>query len=183
MSLPSICPRGFFVALVAALLAGAACSSHTENVCEDVGDCARGGDTSWITRCQAEANALGAEAADGGCAADFNGYYSCADSNYTCHGATALFPGCDDALAALDACLAAATASSACARLTTKETTCDATQARADAGTGTDAGPPPACTAARDCQAACYLADVVDVCAPRVDEIELVSTCAASCPP
>jgi hypothetical protein len=42
---------------------------------------------------------------------------------------------------------------------------------------------PPACTAARDCQARCYLTSVSNICAPRVDEIEAVSGCAATCPP
>jgi hypothetical protein len=172
-------PRGFFVVLLSALLA--ACSSHSDAVCQDVGDCAHGGDTSWITRCQTEANALGAEAADAGCSTDFNGYYACDDSKYSCQGATALFPGCDDSRAALDACLAAATAGSACVRLTSKEAVCASPGAGPDAGT--DGGLAPACTSARDCETLCYLDAVADVCAPRVDELQQVTTCAASCPP
>jgi hypothetical protein len=165
--------------LVAALaVVGSACNAHKDNVCQDIGDCARGGDTDWIKSCQSEAAVLEAEAAGNGCGAAFDSYYSCADSNYACHGATALFPGCDEAREALDTCLAAATASSECVRLANKELAC-----AAPADAGADGGPPPACTAVRDCEAHCYLENVTDVCAPRVDELQQVTICATTCPP
>jgi hypothetical protein len=160
-----------------ALIAGAGCDSHADSVCQDIGDCSQGGSSVWIASCQAEAKALQGEANSAACGADFDTYFSCADSNYSCHGATAVFPGCAEHLTALDACLAAATANTSCARLATMEASCAAAP---DAGTGP--GTPPACTAARDCQAACYLTNVVDVCAPRVDEIQSVTTCASTCP-
>jgi hypothetical protein len=163
---------GFFVSL--ALAAGAGCSSHIDEVCQDIGDCAHGGSTDWIASCQAEADKLRGEA----CRSELDGYFSCADSSYSCRGATAVFPGCADQLASLDACLAAATANTSCARLETAEASCGAPPP--DAGTG--AGTSPACTAARDCQADCYLKNVGDVCAPRTDELETFTSCATTCP-
>jgi len=156
-----------------------ACGSHQDNVCQDIGDCSRGGSGDWITSCQAEAKALQGETAATGCGPDFDVYFTCADSNYSCQGATALFPGCAEALSALDACLAAATTNTSCARLQASEASCAASGP--DAGTTT--GTPAACTAARDCAAQCYLAGVADGCAPQVDELQNVSVCAASCPP
>ena len=161
--------------LVSLAVAGSACSSHRDNVCQDIGDCSYRGDNDWIASCQAEAKALETEAEATGWSAAFDGYYSCADSAYKCVGATATFPGCDDELAALDQCLAAATTGTACAMLTAAQTVCGG---NADGG----AGLPPACTAARDCQARCYLASVANICAPGVDEIETLTTCAGACP-
>jgi hypothetical protein len=163
-------------------VAAAACDSHQDNVCQAIGDCSQHGDNDWISSCQAEAKALGTEAAANGCSGVFDAYYSCADSAYKCEGATATFPGCDDELAALDQCIAAATSGTACAMLSAAQTGCG-TSADGGAGAGADAGVPPACTAARDCQARCYLTSVSNICAPRVDEIEAVTGCAATCPP
>ena len=162
-------------------IAMSGCDTHQENVCQDVGDCAHGGNTDFIAMCKAEANALQTEAQAAGCGADLGAYYDCADSNFSCQGATPLFPGCDAKLTALDDCLAAATAATSCAELAAAETACGGQQA--DAGAAADAGPPPACTAARDCQARCYLDQVGNVCGPRADEIEAVTACASSCPP
>lgn len=163
------------LALVTASLVGAGCSSHTDSVCENIGDCAQHGDTDWIDTCQANAHALGAESADAGCGPVFDQYYACADSAFSCQGATATFPGCDAALAALDSCLAAATAGTSCAALQAAEAACTTV---APAG-----GPPPACTARRDCQAACYLNKVANSCAPQVDELEAVVSCSEACAP
>ncbi len=90
-------------------LAGAACNSHPDNVCQNIGDCSYGGSDDFITACQDEAKALRSEASGNGCGPAFDAYYACADSSYSCQGATAVFPGCDGDLAALDSCLAAAT--------------------------------------------------------------------------
>jgi len=163
-------------------IAAAACSSHRDNVCQAIGDCSRGGDNDWIASCEAEARALGTEAAAIGCSSVFSAYYSCADSSYSCQGATATFPGCDDELAALDQCIAAATTSTTCAMLAAAQVDCGMS-ADGGAGAGPDGGAPLACTAARDCQARCYLTSVSNICAPRVDEIESVTACAATCPP
>jgi hypothetical protein len=165
--------------VLVALVAVAGCASHQDNVCEDIGDCAQGGSSDWIASCDAEAKGLRGEAVAAGCGAEFDAYFSCADSNYSCQGATALFPGCADHLTALDSCLTSATANTSCIRLEVAEASC--TAGRPDAGAGV--GTPPACTAARDCQAKCYLTGVADVCAPQVDEIQKVSACAASCAP
>ena len=167
---------------------GAACNANSDSVCENVGDCSQGGSDDFITACQDEAKALRTEASMNGCGPAFDAYYACADSSYSCRGATAVFPGCDGDLAALDSCLAAATRNTSCAALTAAQATCGtATAPDAGASTAADAGagngPPPACTAARDCQARCFLTSVTNVCAPRVDELESTTTCAMSCPP
>jgi len=125
--------RSSLAAIAFAVLAG--CSSHAETVCQDIGDCSQGGDSVWIAACQGEAKSLAAEANDVGCGSKYDAYYACADASYVCQGATALFPGCDDALAALDACLAAATAGTSCVALASAETACG--------GGGTDGGPTP----------------------------------------
>jgi hypothetical protein len=166
-----------------ALAAGAGCSSHAETVCEDIGDCSQGGDNVWITSCQAEAKSLAGEAAGAGCGPDYDAYYACADASYVCQGATALFPGCDDELAALDACLAAATAGTSCVALASATAACGGASADGGPVAGPDAGVPPACTAARDCLAGCYLTSVANVCAPSVAELDVANACNASCPP
>jgi hypothetical protein len=163
------------ITVLAAVLAG--CASHQENVCQDIGDCSQGGSNDWITACKDEANALQDEANGAGCGSDFNGYFGCADSSYTCHGATALFPGCDIARQTLEACLTAATAGTSCAALDTAQAACGAPPPPPDPGTGL----PPACTLARDCQARCYLVNVTDPCAPRVNELDALAACTASC--
>lgn len=168
----------FWVAALA--VAGGACSSHQDNVCQAIGDCSHAGDNDWIATCQGNAKALGTEAAMSGCSPAFDAYYSCADSNYKCQGATATFPGCDAALAALDQCIAGGQASTGCAMLTAAEATC---AVGVDGGAGADGGVPLACTAARDCQARCYLGSVSNVCAPNAAELETVTACAATCPP
>ena len=142
--------------LFAAALTSVACSSHSDDVCQDIGDCSQRGDSDWIATCQGDAKALSDTAAGIGCAAAFNRHYSCADSNYSCQGAAATFPGCDQELAALDDCTTAATVDTACAKLQAAEAACT---------TATPAAPLPACTALRNCQAACYLAAVANDCA------------------
>jgi hypothetical protein len=164
---------------VAAVLWLVGCSSHEDSVCQNVGDCARSGDSTWIRSCQDEAKSLRHEASDAGCGSKFNDYFACADSNYVCLGALPQFPHCDDELTALDACLESAAAKTSCAKLQAQEADCGAPAQDA----GDDAGIPPACTMARDCQAQCFLAQVTNVCAPRVDELSNFTTCAASCPP
>jgi hypothetical protein len=159
--------------LLLSLLVG--CSTNPEKVCQDIGDCAQGGSTDFIAMCKDAANSLATVAHATGCGADFEAYYDCADSNFSCQGATALFPGCDAKLMALNDCLAAATAGTSCAQLTAAQAACGSQQP--------DAGPPPACTANADCQAHCYLENVANVCGPRVDELQAVTACAASCPP
>lgn len=152
-----------------------ACTSHQDQVCQDIGDCTQGGDNDWISTCQANAKALRAEAADAGCPAVFDDYYTCAESAFACHGATATFVGCDDRLAALDTCLGTATRGTSCVGLVSAEAVCG--------GAAADGGVPVACTARRDCVAGCYLQHVANACAPGVNELEAANGCAASCPP
>jgi hypothetical protein len=174
--------RGYAaLGLWAALVFQVACSSNTDEVCQNVGDCSQGGSNDWINACQAEAKALQSEAATVGCGSAFDAYFSCADSAYTCTGATATFPGCADRQAALDACLTSATAGTSCAALAAAETTCGGSPPDGGATAGT--GLPPACTALRACQARCYLDAVAAACAPAVDELEAFSACAGSCLP
>jgi hypothetical protein len=166
--------------IFSAFLGSAACASHEDDVCESMGNCAQGGSSDWVATCQDEAKALRKEATAAGCGTQFDDYFSCADSNFTCEGVTPGFPGCEAKHAALDQCLSTATANTSCAALQSREEGCH----RSDAGTGdADGGLSPACTAARDCQAHCYLTEVSDVCAPRVDELSNFATCTASCPP
>ena len=164
-------------------LAVARCSSHTDSVCEDVGNCEQGGASQWIQSCESEANLLRTEAVDGGCGGAFDDYYTCANSKFTCTGVTATFPGCDDKRATLDSCIEALQTGTSCAALTASEAACapSATTATTDAGADA-ASPPPACDLARDCQASCYLGSVANACAPTVVELGTVTACASTCP-
>ena len=163
-------------------LATARCTSHTDTVCENVGNCEQAGSHDWIQSCEDEANALRAEAAGGGCGGAFDDYYSCADSKFTCTGVTATFPGCDDQRAALDSCIEAMQKGTSCAALTAAEATC-APAATVDAGPdAAEASVPAACDLARDCEARCYLGNVANACAPTVVELGAVTTCTSTCP-
>jgi hypothetical protein len=163
----------------------AACSSHEDSVCESTIDCAQGGDSTAIQRCKDEAKALQGEASAANCGGLFDDYYSCADSSFTCSGATPSFPGCDAKRAALEACLTASEATNACGQLAARTSACSGADGGADGATGDDGGASltPACTVARVCQAQCYLDHVSNACAPRVDELADLATCSASCPP
>jgi hypothetical protein len=153
------------------------CKSHEENVCENVAACAEGGDSDWIARCKDEAKLLRNEASAASCGTLFDDYYACADSNFTCQGATALLPGCDGQRTTLEACLNRAEATNACGVLAAKVDACSP-----DAGDG-GTGLGPACTIERICEAQCYLDSVSNVCAPAVNELSEHTQCAASCPP
>jgi hypothetical protein len=185
---PLLLPLRRLAPVLPLALAALACGSTIDDVCTDVGDCAQGGSSSWIDACESESSALQQESDSAGCKQQFDDYYACAKASFQCHGATAAFPGCDGALDALDRCLALSTSSTSCSRLQAAETRC-AGDAGGDALADAegDAGAPPpvlpaACTATRDCEAACYLAQVGDVCAPRIDELEAFQSCSASCP-
>jgi hypothetical protein len=201
VSSPTRWERQLLSGALLSVWAFAGCSSNSDSVCEDIGDCAQGGSSSWITSCQSEADLLQEQANASGCGNAFTAYYSCANSHYACNGATPSFPGCDSQLGALDTCLAAITAGSYCTQLTAAEAAC--ASAALDSGSGSDSGkgedagasgtpvlgdagpipPPPACNLARDCLAQCYLANVGDVCAPAVNELQASDICAATCPP
>jgi hypothetical protein len=223
--------RAASVAGLAGLALGlAGCPTNQSAVCQSIGDCSQGGSSDWVQACQNEANLLQTEAQTDDCASEYNDYYSCAESSFTCTGSTASFPGCDGKLSALDACINAAEAKTSCAALLAAEAVCGTADPSAtsdaghgsedaapstggdeagsdageaglpDAGSATDAAAPLpsagndagadgglsvpiACTAARDCEARCYLDIVADVCAPQVNELDEFATCASACPP
>jgi len=153
---------GIGAGLLALMLFPSGCASDSTNVCEDEGNCSHGGDRTFIDGCQHNANLLQSQAHAAGCTREYNVYFSCAAE-----------------LAALDACLARATDKSACAALDDEERRC-----APPSDGGADAGSVPlACTASRECEARCFLDQVENVCAPRVDELSAFVTCATTCPP
>ena len=167
--------RAFALALIAPLLV-ASCSSHADNVCEDIGDCSQGGNTTFIQSCQNEAKALRSELATYACDTYFDEYYACADATFQCSGATSTF-ACNAGLSELNACIARNSnlGTTACATLAAQQAKCTTPPAAS--------GPPLACTLARDCEAQCVLSSTADVCAPRVDELDAIRACGAACPP
>jgi hypothetical protein len=176
-------PRARKLLIASSILLGLesmSCSSHQDDVCENVGACSRGGDSDWIASCKDEAKSLQGEANASGCGAAFDDYYSCAESNFTCKAITSTFPGCDAQRGALDECLSLATAKTSCAELSMKTSGCAPSDG---GGVQTGSSVPSACTALRDCMARCYLENVNNPCAPAVDELERVSSCSSSCPP
>ena len=157
------------------------CDSHADTVCESVADCERGGDSEWLTACQDESKTLLKEAGALGCERAFNDYYSCANDNFRCDGATAKFPGCEGKRTALDQCFAQAQGKTSCAELSEATSACSSSSA--GAGGAESESPAPACTPTRDCDARCYLDNVGKACAPDVAELSAVSSCSAACPP
>jgi hypothetical protein len=170
MTRRSLCSALFF-----AVATAAGCNSKADDVCENVAACENGGSSEQVQSCQDEAKVLRAEADAGGCSGAYDGYYACADSKFTCEGATASFPGCDGERATLDACLARGAATNACGELARKTSACHTIDGGASA-------PLSACTAARACAARCYLDRVADPCAPRPDELSASASCTQSCP-
>jgi hypothetical protein len=162
------------VAVVGVLLFAAGCASHTDNVCEDIADCAHGGDSTFVASCKAEAKALRAELVSYGCDSEFDEYYACADTTFQCQGATPTF-ACSAGLMALDTCIQTNQTSTACAALAAKQASCTTPPG--------SSGPPVACTLARDCEAQCLLGGPADVCAPRADELDTIRACTNACPP
>ena len=157
--------------VLAALACG--CASHEDSVCDDIGDCAFGGDTTWVQNCKAEAKTLRAEVASYGCDGLFDEYYACADNTFQCQGATPTF-SCSAGLTALDGCIHDNERSTACTALAQQQATCTTP--------ATPSGPPPACTLARDCEAQCLLTNAANVCAPGLDELDTVRACTSACP-
>jgi hypothetical protein len=155
-------------------LAAASCASHEDNVCEDIGDCAQGGDSTFIANCKAEAKALRVELTSYGCDPLLDEYYACADSTFQCQGATPTF-SCNAGLQLLDGCIHVNERATACAALATQQANCTTPPAPPAAG-------PPACSLARDCEARCLLANAADVCAPRPDELDAIRACTSACP-
>jgi hypothetical protein len=156
------------------LIFATGCASHTDIVCEDIADCAQGGDSTFLASCKAGAKALRDELVSYGCDGDFDEYYACADTTFQCQGATPTF-SCSAGLNALDTCIQMNQTSTACSTLAAKQAACTAPPA--------PSGPPVACTLARDCEAQCVLTSAADVCAPRPDELDAIRACTSACPP
>src|SRR5262245_8489858 len=106
-------------AIAFAVFAAVACAADQDDYCDNVGDCAEGGSSDFIQSCKEDARFLKREASSNGCSGKFDDYFACTQSNFECHGATAVFPGCDAQRAALDDCFAAAQAKTSCAELAT----------------------------------------------------------------
>jgi hypothetical protein len=162
------------LAILFVALAGSGCASHEDSVCEDIGNCANGGDTTFIQSCKKEAKALRAELATYGCEPQFDEYYACADSTFRCEGATPRF-SCSAGLNELNGCIHVYGRVTACATLAREQMACTTPS--------TPTGVPPACTLARDCESRCVLDNAADVCAPDLTELDAVRACAAACPP
>jgi len=161
-------------ACIAFALALAACGTHADNVCEDVGLC-RSQSDDQIAACQNEGKSLGIEARASGCGAQLDGYFSCADDRYACTGNVPAFPGCDSARAALDACLSGARDQNSCGKLDARLAACPTTSPPPD--------PVPApCGATELCSSRCFLDDVADVCRPLSLELVNFSHCVQQCP-
>ena len=155
------------------LVAGASCASHTDDVCGDIGDCAKAGDSTFVANCKAEAKALRSELVTYGCDSEFDEYYACADTTFQCQGATPTF-SCSAGLMALDTCIQNNQTSTACAALATKQAACTTPPP--------SSGPPTACTLSRDCEAQCVLGGAGDVCAPTAEELDTIRACTSACP-
>lgn len=153
------------------------CNTHSDNVCESIADCERGGDSEWIAACQEEAKKLSDEASTLGCDKAVDNYYDCADKSVHCRGATASIPDCATEKTALEECLTNAQGKTSCVELLERKSACGNDMS------SDDASPPQACTLARNCAARCYLDQVGDACTPDAAELEGVNTCAESCPP
>jgi hypothetical protein len=169
-------PPALLLALLLPSIAG--CPSHADNVCEDIGDCAQGGDYVFIQGCQAQAQALATEASASGCGAEYDGYYACADASYDCTGITPTFAGCGGKLSALQSCLARGAAKNACGTLDAALAACGG---GADAGAGTSPTPGAPCGIGGVCEAQCYLDSVPDVCAPMPADLGSYTQCASQC--
>jgi hypothetical protein len=169
-------------------LAAAACGpgltlapvpTAAQSVCQDVDDCAQGGDNGWLQRCYGQAQTLQQQSVASGCGPLYDGYYGCQASSYSCQGATPIFVGCSSQRTALEACLNAASAGSACAAYQAKLAACPPPTGNSPPGSPIVTP----CTVNLQCQAQCYLDSVANVCAPGLSELDAFSLCASSCPP
>ena len=161
-------------ALATLALLLAACGTHADDICEDVGLC-RGLTDDQVAACQTEAKSLTVEARASGCGAQAAAFFDCGASHYTCAGDTPSFPGCDASRTVLDSCLAGKRAQNSCGRLDAKLSACPSVRPPA-------APAPAACGATELCASQCFFADVVDVCRPEAAELVTFSRCVQQCP-
>jgi hypothetical protein len=158
-----------------------ACDRHLEGflppddpgqVCTDIAFC-EGHNDAFIQACRDQAADLRTQAQMSGCAQLFDSYYECANDHYDCRGDVPVFPSCDDALARLKSCLAAGAAHNACGQLDQQLAACP--------GAVSDGNVPPPCIGGSVCVAQCYLTSIMNVCAPRSDELTAFTQCAQMC--
>lgn len=161
-------------ALLAICVLAAACGTHSDQVCEDIGLC-RGQSDDQIAACQSEGKQLGIEARASSCGPDFDSYFACADASYACAGNVPSFSGCSSLRGSLDACLAAARDKNSCGQLDAKLAACPS------ATPSPDPVPGP-CGATELCSSRCFLDDVADVCRPQSIELVNFSHCVQQCP-
>ena len=161
-------------ALALAALLLAACGTHADTVCDDIGLC-RGQTDDQITACKTEAKAVVIESRASGCGGLADAFYACADASYACKGDTPSFPGCDAARAAIDACLEAARAQNSCGLLDARLAACPSARPPA-------APAPAACGLTELCASRCFLDDVSDVCRPQAVELLGFAHCVQQCP-
>ncbi len=163
------------LAILLLALALAACSTHAESVCQDIGYC------TTLTSdqehaCETEVKELAVEASASGCSSQYDAYFACADDRYSCQGNVPTFNGCEMAREKLDSCLALGRANNACGELSDRVAQCGG-------GTSPDPSMPPVpCGAAEVCSARCYLNNVPDVCFPQAIQIAHAAQCAQQCP-
>jgi len=161
-------------ALAIAALGLAACSTHADNVCEDIGLC-RSQSDDQIAACQAEAKTLTVEARASGCGTAVDLYFSCADAKYTCTRNVPSFPGCGGTHDSLDACLTAARDKNSCGVLAARLAACPS-------GSPAPSPVPAPCGASELCSSRCFLDDVADVCRPQAAELVRFAHCVQQCP-
>jgi len=155
-------------------LATASCTNTWDSVCQSIGDCAHGGDFSWISTCQDDALALRRQSDASPCAGLFLSYFSCAQAQFQCQGATVSIAGCDSNRADLEQCLAQAQNDNACASYAQAVAACPA----ADGGSFL----PASCSLTQQCEAQCYLSHVPNLCAPDLSSLGDAAQCAQACP-
>ncbi len=166
-----------FNALAALLFSTlAACSSASDSLCDDIGDC-RTLSSDQVASCQREARALSAEAGASACGTQAAAWFACAGGRYECRGNVPTYSGCDPARSALDSCLARARATNSCGALASGLAACPGATSTSD-----PAAPPPPCGAAEVCASRCYLDSVGNLCAPTPLQLSLAAQCTATCP-
>jgi hypothetical protein len=170
----------FAVSSLAGALAG--CDSKSDTVCQDIANCSHGGSDDWVSACEAQADDLADEAKSSGCKAAFDGYFSCAEAHFECHGNESRFDGCDARKAVVDSCLASARAQNACGELDAELATCGTSSPPASNSPADDTTLEP-CTTGGVCSAHCYTTSVADVCAPKPSELSAFAACASHCLP
>jgi hypothetical protein len=155
--------------------ASAACATHAESVCQDIGYCTTQS-SDQVHSCELQVKQLALEASAAGCSSQYDAYFACADDRYDCKGNVPTFEGCESARAALDSCLAAGRANNACGELAARLAQCSG-ESSPD-----PSAPPGPCGAAEVCSSRCYLNSMPNVCLPQPTQLAQALQCVQSCP-